>query len=73
MEIHAQPCHPSTQEKKRLIREDLFRAEEFEHFLHTAFIGQKRFSLEGGESVIPALHHLVDSAPDLGITDIILG
>ncbi|MGA2639465.1 MAG: 2-oxoglutarate dehydrogenase E1 component, partial [Spirochaetia bacterium] len=60
-------------EKKRLILEDLFRAEEFEHFMHTAFIGQKRFSLEGGESVIPALHHVVDTAPELGITDIILG
>ncbi|MGO9311077.1 MAG: thiamine pyrophosphate-dependent enzyme, partial [Spirochaetia bacterium] len=60
-------------EKKRLILEDLFRAEEFEHFMHTAFIGQKRFSLEGGESVIPALHHVADTAPDLGITDIILG
>jgi 2-oxoglutarate dehydrogenase E1 component len=59
--------------KKRVILEDLFRAEEFEHFMHTAFIGQKRFSLEGGESVIPALHHVVDSAPELGITDLILG
>ena len=37
------------------------RAEEFEHFMHTAFIGQKRFSLEGAESVIPALHHVVDA------------
>ena len=60
-------------EKKRLILEDLFRAEEFERFMHTAFIGQKRFSLEGGESVIPALHHVVDAAPALGITDLILG
>ena len=60
-------------EKKRVILEDLFRAEEFEHFMHTAFIGQKRFSLEGGESVIPALHHVVDIAPSLGITDLILG
>lgn len=60
-------------EKKRTILEDLFRAEEFERFMHTAFIGQKRFSLEGGESVIPALHHVVDTAPALGITDLILG
>jgi 2-oxoglutarate dehydrogenase E1 component len=56
-----------------VILEDLFRAEEFERFMHTAFIGQKRFSLEGGESVIPALHHVVDTAPALGITDLILG
>ena len=59
--------------KKSVILEDLFRAEEFEHFMHTAFIGQKRFSLEGGESVIPALHHVADIAPSLGITDLILG
>jgi 2-oxoglutarate dehydrogenase E1 component len=59
--------------KKHVILEDLFRAEEFERFMHTAFIGQKRFSLEGGESVIPALHHVVDTAPALGITDLILG
>ncbi len=60
-------------EKKRTILEDLVTAEEFEHFMHTAFIGQKRFSLEGAETVIPALHHLVDSAPDMGIKDIIMG
>jgi 2-oxoglutarate dehydrogenase E1 component len=62
------PVYPA--EKKHLVLEDLVRAEEFEHFMHTAFLGQKRFSLEGAESVIPALHHVVDSAPDLGITDI---
>ncbi len=62
-----------SREKKHLILEDLFRAEEFEHFMHTAFIGQKRFSLEGCESVISALHHVVDTATSLGITDIILG
>jgi 2-oxoglutarate dehydrogenase E1 component len=60
-------------EKKRVILEDLFLSEEFEHFMHTAFIGQKRFSLEGCESVIPALHHVADTATSLGITDIILG
>ncbi|MGA2763653.1 MAG: 2-oxoglutarate dehydrogenase E1 component [Spirochaetia bacterium] len=60
-------------EKKRTILEDLVTAEEFEHFMHTAFVGQKRFSLEGAESVIPALHHLVDSAPDMGIKEIIMG
>ncbi len=60
-------------EKKLLILEDLTRAEEFEHFMHTAFIGQKRFSLEGAEVVIPALHHVVDSAPAMGISELILG
>ncbi|HUI71499.1 MAG TPA: 2-oxoglutarate dehydrogenase E1 component [Spirochaetia bacterium] len=60
-------------EKKKVILDDLLTAEEFEHFMHTAFIGQKRFSLEGAETVIPALHHLVDSAPDMGISEIIMG
>ena len=60
-------------EKRKVILEDLLEAEEFEHFMHTAFIGQKRFSLEGAESVIPALHHLVDAAPDRGIREIIMG
>jgi 2-oxoglutarate dehydrogenase E1 component len=68
---HNRPVFPA--EKKHLVLEDLIRAEEFEHFMHTAFIGQKRFSLEGAESVIPALHHAVDVAPSLGITDIELG
>ncbi|HVO37904.1 MAG TPA: 2-oxoglutarate dehydrogenase E1 component, partial [Spirochaetia bacterium] len=60
-------------DKKRVILEDLITAEEFEHFMHTAFIGQKRFSLEGAEAVIPALHHVVDSAHDMGIREIIMG
>lgn len=60
-------------EKKKTILDDLLTAEEFEHFMHTAFIGQKRFSLEGAESVIPALHHLVDSSPEMGIREIIMG
>ena len=60
-------------EKKIVVLEDLVRAEEFERFMHTAFIGQKRFSLEGAEVVIPALHHVVDAAPGMGITDLILG
>ena len=36
--------------------EDLIKAEEFERFVHSNFIGQKRFSLEGAEVLIPALH-----------------
>ncbi|HET6486523.1 MAG TPA: 2-oxoglutarate dehydrogenase E1 component, partial [Spirochaetia bacterium] len=59
--------------KKRIVLEDLISAEEFEHFMHSAFIGQKRFSLEGAEVVIPALHQIVDSAPGMGIQEIILG
>ena len=60
-------------EQKRVILEDLVRAEEFEHFLHTTFVGQKRFSLEGSEALIPALHVLADSARENGIEEIVLG
>lgn len=66
--------HPELDKEKGLIiLEDLIEAEEFEHFLHTTFIGQKRFSLEGAEVVIPALHSLVDSAHDRGVSDIVIG
>ena len=62
-----------TIEQKRVILEDVVEAEEFEHFLHTTFIGQKRFSLEGAEAVVPALHILVDLAHSGGIEEIVLG
>ncbi len=60
-------------EKRKTILEDLIKAEEFEHFLHSRFIGQKRFSLEGAEILIPALHFLVDSSAYRGVSEIFLG
>lgn len=62
-----------TNERKRIILEDLIEAEEFEHFLHTTFIGQKRFSLEGAEALIPGLHFLVDSAHSAKIEEMVIG
>ena len=60
--------------QQRTIQQDLIRAEEFEHYLQSHFIGQKRFSLEGGEALIPALHYLVDTvAADVGVQEIVLG
>ena len=65
---------PWSDEQKRTIQEDLIRAEEFEHFLHGNFIGQKRFSLEGSESLIPALHYLIKRAAyDAGIEEVVFG
>ncbi|MCE9613140.1 MAG: 2-oxoglutarate dehydrogenase E1 component [Lentisphaerae bacterium] len=59
---------------RRAILEDLIKAEEFEHFLHSQFVGQKRFSLEGSESLIPALHALIDrSAYEADVEEIVLG
>ena len=59
--------------EKKIILEDLIKTEEFEHFLNKTYIGQKRFSIEGAESVIPCLHFLVDAATVLGVKEIVIG
>ena len=51
----------------------LNEAVTFENFLHTKYVGQKRFSLEGGESLIPALDALVLSADEKGIEEFVMG
>jgi 2-oxoglutarate dehydrogenase E1 component len=51
----------------------LHNAEIFEKFLHTRYIGQKRFSLEGAETLIPLLDHLVERAADSGVCELVLG
>jgi 2-oxoglutarate dehydrogenase E1 component len=60
-------------EQKRIILHDLLRTEAMEHMLHQSFVGQKRFSLEGSESIVPGLHFLVDSAGRYGIEDFVIG
>ncbi len=62
-----------TPEQKRETLGLLVDAELFEQFLQSRFLGQKRFSLEGGEAAIAGVHSLVDLAPDLGIDEIIMG
>jgi 2-oxoglutarate dehydrogenase E1 component len=57
---HNRPTLDAAQ--RRTILRDLIRTEAFEKALHRYFVGQKRFSLEGSEAVVPALHFLVDSA-----------
>jgi 2-oxoglutarate dehydrogenase E1 component len=52
---------------------ELLEAESFEHFLHTKYVGQKRFSLEGGESLMVALHTLFESSPRFGVQEIVMG
>ncbi len=51
----------------------LHQAELFERFLHTKYVGQKRFSLEGGETLIPVLDALVERAPSLGAKEFVIG
>jgi multifunctional 2-oxoglutarate metabolism enzyme len=58
--------------KKRLLWK-LISAEQFERFLHTKYLGQKRFSLEGCETVIPLLDRLIDGAGERGVQEIIFG
>jgi len=62
-----------TKEQKVRILRRLHKAELFEHFLHTKYVGQKRFSLEGGETFIPALDTIVEHCPDADIDEIVMG
>ncbi len=62
-----------THDQKRHILHKLNQAVTFENFLHTKFVGQKRFSLEGAESIIPALDAIVEAGADLGIEEFVIG
>jgi len=60
------------EEQLRILRK-LNSAEAFESFLQTKYVGQKRFSLEGGESVIPLLDAMISSAADSGLDEVCIG
>lgn len=60
-------------EKKKMILEYLNRSEIFESFLHTKYTGQKRFSLEGAETIIPMLIAALEKGAQLGVTEFIFG
>ncbi len=60
-------------DKKKRILQKLTEAVGFEHFLHTKYVGQKRFSLEGGESLIPALDILIENAAEKGVKEFVMG
>ena len=61
------------EEQKKHILKKLNEAVSFENFLHTKYVGQKRFSLEGGESLIPALDAIIEKAAELGVKDFVMG
>ncbi|HLT06853.1 MAG TPA: 2-oxoglutarate dehydrogenase E1 component [Cyclobacteriaceae bacterium] len=63
---------PSREIKKRILSK-LNEAVVFENFLHTKYIGQKRFSLEGGENTIPFLDALINIGADLGVEEFMIG
>ena len=62
----------TTAQKVRILRR-VHKAELFEKFLHTKYVGQKRFSLEGGETIIAALDAVIDHSPDVGVEEIVMG
>ncbi len=62
-----------TIDEKKLMLNKLNEAVVFENFLGTKFLGQKRFSLEGAESLIPALDSVIEKGSELGIQEFIIG
>jgi 2-oxoglutarate dehydrogenase E1 component len=62
-----------SKDEKKVILKKLTQAVVFENYLHTKFVGQKRFSLEGGEAVIPAINALMEHGANLGIQDYVIG
>jgi len=64
---------PLTREEKLRILEKVSAAELFERFLHTKFLGQKRFGLEGAEALIPLLDDVVEHSPGHGVRELVIG
>ena len=60
-------------EERRRILFLLIEAEEFERFLHTRYVGQKRFSIEGGDALLPLLDALVETGSGLGVEEMVIG
>ena len=66
--------HPKFSKKqKKHILNKLVQATNFETFLHKKYVGQKRFSLEGGESLIPALDSIFEKAAEMGVKEFVVG
>lgn len=73
---HMEPCRNRLDfpiDEKLHILEKLHQAALFELFLHRRFVGQKRFSLEGGEIMIPVLDRIVRGCPEAGVSDVVMG
>lgn len=72
--LNANLNHPQLkiEEKERILLK-LNEAVAFENFLHTKFVGQKRFSLEGNETLIPALDAVINRAAEAGVEEVVLG
>ena len=66
--------HPNfSNQQKKYILNKLIQATNFETFLHKKYVGQKRFSLEGGESLIPALDFIFEKSSEMGVKEFVVG
>lgn len=72
-EMERKFINPLPFEKKKRILEKLNQGVMFEKFLHTKYIGQKRFSLEGGETTIAALDAIINTAADHNVQEVVIG
>jgi len=72
-EMERKFTNPLPFEKKKRILEKLNQGVMFEKFLHTKYIGQKRFSLEGGETTIAALDEIINVAADHDVQEVVIG
>ncbi len=72
VETEGVDIQPGREDKSRILQK-LNEAVVFENFLHTKFLGQKRFSLEGGENTIPALDTIINKAADHGVEEVVIG
>ena len=72
-EIETTLLLPLSIEKQRRILEKLNQGVMFEKFLHTKYVGQKRFSLEGGETTIAALDTILNTSADYGVQEVVIG
>ena len=62
-----------TQKGRKAILNKLIEAEGFEKFLHVKYMGTKRFGLDGGEAVIPAMEQIIKRGGNLGVKEIVIG
>ena len=69
----ADPPSPLSHNRKHYILTQMSNAEAFEQFLHRRYVGSKRFSLEGTETIIPMLGTIFDRAAQQGIEEAVLG
>jgi 2-oxoglutarate dehydrogenase E1 component len=64
---------PLSLPEKQMILEQLAKSELFETFMHTKYVGQKRFSIEGAESLIPMLEEVIEEGSEAGVKSVVIG